>query len=235
MVDIRRLLHDVDNAVYGPGQRREWRLVSLHSSAPTITVAPIREDTEAVGVIALGLRLVTEGTDQPPHRFTEPVLEDLKRMKGLYRGKDRAESITVLMDGQEMADIRSNIDAKVNRVLSNGYHNLGSVQGELEAINVHVSLTATIWDRVSGAPVRWVFPKESLDRIKEMLGRPVLVSGDVRYFANGVPRSISDVVAIEDATPRQHGVKAEFGSIPDRRVQEVGAVEWLKQVRGEER
>lgn len=235
MADIRRLLHDVDNAIYGPGDRREWRLVSLHSSAPTVTVTPIREDAEAVGVIAVGLRLVTQGTDQPPDRFTEPVLEDLKRMKSLYRGKGRAESIAVLMDGEEMASIQSDIADKVERVLSSGYRNLGSVQGKLEAINVHMSLTATIWDRVSGAPVRWAFPRESLDRIKELLGRPVLVSGDIRYFANGMPRSISDVVAMEDATSQQHEESAGFGSIPDVRVQQLGAAEWLKEVRGEER
>ena len=229
--DIRRLLRDVDDAVYGPGRRREWRLVSLHSSAPTITVAPDRENTEAVGVVGVGLQLVTKGTDLPPDRFTEPVLKDLKRLKRLYRGKGRAESIAVLMDGEEMAAIRSDIAEKVDLVLSSGYHTLGSVQGKLDAINLHVSRTATIWDRVSGSPVRWTFPSEALDQVKDLLGRPVLVAGNIRYFANGAPRSISNVVAFEEETPAEHDVKARFGSIPDRRVQELGVTEWLQSIR----
>ena len=36
--DIRRLLRDVDYAIYGSKTRQEWRVVSLKSSAPTITI-----------------------------------------------------------------------------------------------------------------------------------------------------------------------------------------------------
>ena len=127
---IRRLLRDLDDSIYGQTDRQDWRLVSIHSSAPTITVAPARDDTQAVGALAEGLQAVTEGTDQPPPGFTEPLLEHLKNMKKLYQGKGRAESIAVLMDGKEMANIRSDIAEKALRILSVGHHNLGGAPGQ---------------------------------------------------------------------------------------------------------
>ena len=230
--DIKRLLRDIDYALYRRKPDAEWIVHSIRSSAPTITLTPDRVDKQAVGVIGEGLRMVTEGTDQPPQHFTEPVFEDLKKMRRLFRGRGKAQSMSVLMDDEKTATIREDIAQLADRILSSGYHNLSSLQGKLEAINVHRSPTATIWDRLSGAPVRWAFPREEMDRVKALLGKPVLVTGDIRYFSNGAPRSISDVIAIEDATLGQPLEKAGFGSIPDRQVQEMGAAEWLNIVRG---
>ena len=233
--DIKRLISHVDYAIYRRRPRRGWLVHSLKSSAPTITLTPEREDRQAVGIISDGLRTVTEGTDQPPPYFTEPVLEDLKKMRRLFRGRDGAQSVSVLVDDEKTATIRKNIDRQAERILAAGYHNLGSLEGRLDAINVHQQPTATIWDRVSGAPVRWTFPREDTEGVKALLEKRVLVTGHVHYFSNGIPRRISDVVAFEDATPPRYAERAGFGSIPDERVQELGAAEWLKIVRAVER
>ena len=232
--DIKRLIRHVDYAIYGRTPRESWMVQSLKSSAPTITLTPKREDRRAVAIIGDGLRLVTGGTDHPPPHFTEPAFQDLKKMRRLFRGHDRAKSVSVLVDDQKTATIRENIDKQADRILAAGYHNLGSLEGRLDAIDVHRQPTATIWDRVSGAPVRWTFRREETERVKELLEKRVLVIGDIRYFSNGIPRRISDVVTFEDATPTPYAERAGFGSIPDERVRELGAAEWLKIVRGTE-
>lgn len=233
--DIQRLLRHVDYAIYGRTSRPGWAVHGLRSSAPTLTLTPRREDRQAVGVVGEGLRIVTGGTDQPPQHFTEPVLEDLKKMRRLFRGEDRARSMSVLVNDENTATIGDDIAEKVDRVLAAGYHNLGSLQGKLDAINVHRIPTATIWDRVSGAPVRCRFPREETERVKEFLEQLVTVTGDVHYFSNGTPRSVSDVVEIEGlVTADQYPVKAAFCTIPDSRVREIGVTEWLAQVRGAE-
>ena len=140
----------------------------------------------------------------------------------------------MLVDDVETATIRENIDRQADRILAAGYHNLGSLEGRLEAINVHRQPTATVWDRVSGAPVRWTFRGEETEAVKALLEKRVLVTGHVHYFSNGIPRRVSDVIAFKDATPPPYQEKAGFGSIPDERVQELGAAEWLKAVRGVE-
>ncbi len=231
--DIKRLLRDVDHSMYGRKPGNEWIVRSIRSSAPTITLTPKREDTQAVLVIGEGLRLVTAGTDQPPPHFTEPVFEDLKRMKRLFNGPSKAHSLSVLIDEEQTAIITEDIAQQAERILASGYRNLGSLQGRLEAISAHNSLTATIWDRVSGAPVRWSFPRDELERVKALFEKRVLISGEIRYFSNGAPRSIVDVVYVEDLTNVHHSARAGFGSIPDQSVQELGPAEWLQLVRGE--
>ena len=148
--EINRLLRDVDYAVNGPKHQHQWMVRSLKSSAPSITVEPDSGVSPSVEVIAEGLRTVTLGTDQPPRYFTERVLEDLTKMKRLFGGKSRAKSIDVFVDGQQVATISRDISAKAGRILSAGYYNIGSLQGTLEAINVHRSPNVTVWERVSG-------------------------------------------------------------------------------------
>ena len=158
---------------------------------------------------------------------------DLKKMRRLFGGRSRARSIAVFVDGQQTATIRRGISEQVDRILAAGYRNLGSLQGTLEVINVHGAPGVTIWDRVSGSPVRCSIPNnaEWIERVKGLLQKRVSVTGDIRYFVNGTPRSISGVTRIEDATPDPTLPRAEFGSIPDRQVLEVGAAEWLNSVR----
>ena len=231
--DIKRVLRHVDYAMYGRISRRqqEWAVHSIRSSAPTITLVPRREDRRAVGIVAEGLRILTEGTDQPPPHFTEPVLEGVKGMSRLFRGRSCARALNVLVDDEHVASIGQDIAEQTDRVLSAGHRNLGSLQGRLEAINVHNSPTATIWDGVSDAPVRWTFPRADTDGIKSLLEKLVLVTGDIRYFSNGMPRSISNVTAFEEVSAVQYSEKAGFGSIPDGEVQAIGAVQWLMSVR----
>ena len=232
--DIGRLLREVDRGVYGPKSRNQWIVRSLKSSAPTITVEPDLNGREAAEAVGVGLRNLMTGVDHPPQYFTEQVLLNLQKMKRLFGGQSGATSITVWMNGQQTASIERDISQRVSRILNAGYHNFGSLEGTLEAINVHGMVTATIWDRVSRSPVRCSMPKyrEWITRIKDLLEKRVTVTGDIHYFVNGIPRFISNVTDIQDATPDPSWPRAEFGSIPDMLVREVGAAEWLKAVRG---
>ena len=229
--DIRLLLRDVDHSIYGQRVSAEWRISSIRSSAPTVTLSPARADTSAVEIVGEGIRLITSGTDHPPSHFTEPAVEKLRKMRRLFRGRDRADSISVFVNDDRVASIESDIARKADRILTGGYHSLGSLQGRLEAINIHNSHTATIWERASRDPVRWKFTREETERVKGLLDRSVLISGRNFYFTNGAPRSVSDVVHIEDITDLRYSARAGFGSIPDKRVREMGASEWLKSVR----
>lgn len=107
--DISRLLGDVDYAIYKDRSKRRWVIRRLQASSPTVTVQPILGGREAIEAIAAGIRTVTLGTDQPPQYFTEQALQDLKRMRRLFRGQDRARSIAVSVNNTETATIRQDI------------------------------------------------------------------------------------------------------------------------------
>ncbi len=232
---INRLLRDVDYAINGAKSPRNWVIRKLQSSAPSITVQPdihIGHQRQAVKAIGDGLRAVTDGTDYPPQYFTEQALLNLGKMRRLFRGRNKASSIIVLSDGEQMATIRRDISQKTDRILKAGYRNIGSLEGTLEAINVHRSPTVTIWDRTTRTPVRCSIPRggDWLSRVRAFLEKRVLVTGDISYFANGTPRSITNIIDLEDATPDPNLPKAEFGSIPDARAADDPAT-FLESVR----
>ena len=233
--DIRRLLRGVDYAIHGRSHRPRWDVRSLRSSSPTIAVRPSAVNgslPNAVREISAGLQMVTAGIDYPPPHFTEKTLLDLKEMRRLFRGSEMAQSIAVFEDGEQVASIGSDIAVQADRILGAGYHNLGAIEGWLEVINVHRTRKVTIWDRVYRAPVRCVIPggEEWLSCAKDLLGKRVLIAGNIHYFANGVPRSVDQVTAIEDASPDPRWPKAEYGSIPDARASENPAA-YLQSVR----
>ena len=232
--DIDRLIRDVDYVITREKGTRRWIISELHSSNPTITISPLLEEPATVEAIINGVQEITAGTVEPPTHFTEQVLEDLKRMRRLFRGRDRARRLVLSSMGKETV-VESDIDEKTNRILKEGYWNLGSLEGSLEALNLHGQPTFTIWERVSKAPVRCYFPKESTwtERVKNHLEKPVLVIGRVNYFRNGSPRSVTNIENIEDMTPSGDLPKATFGSIPNIEVAK-DPVAFLQKVRGED-
>ena len=231
--DINRLLLDANYAIRRERSARHWIVSGLHSSSPTITIDSLLGDQEAIAAIGDGIKVITEGTDIPPSFFTEQELDDLKRMRKLFRGRDRARSITVSVNDDEVAEIRDDISEKVDMIFTSGFSNLGSLMGSLEAINLHRTPTFTIWERVSGAPVRCSFPNESFwkERVRGLLENTVTVRGRISYFANGIPRRVGDVTELVEASPTAGLARAEFGSIPDRDAAR-DPVGFLKVVRG---
>ena len=235
--DIVRLLRRIDDAIHGPRHQHKWVVRELRSSAPTITVEenPLN-GVRSAEVIVQGLRTLTCGTDEPPQHFTVPVLENLAKMKRLFTGTGiRAKSIDVMVSGDLVATIEKDIAEKVKRVVSSGYRGIGSLEGMLEAIDIHNAPVVTIWERVFRTPVRCHIPKERewTELAVSLLGKRVTVTGEVRYFSNGKPRTIRDVVRIKDATPNSHLPRAEYGSIPDEEAVH-DPVEFLNSIRGYE-
>jgi hypothetical protein len=216
--DIRKLVRDVDYAVTRQHKGRRWIISRLHSTLPTMTIKSVVNGADTVEAIATGLRIVATGISvEPPPHFSGDALDDLISMRRLFKGRDRAQRIICSSDGTEVASIDKGTAPKVERILRGTYTVLGSLEGTLDAINVHGPGTFTIWDRLSGHPVRCTFPKEPswVQRVKDLLQTRVLVSGEVAYFSNGAPRSITHVREIRDMTPDPSLPRAGFGSIPD--------------------
>ena len=232
MEHISRLIRDVDFAMTRERAVRKWVIVEMHSSHPTITVRPVIGDDEVPQTIVTGLMLVESGTVEPPPHFTEQVLDDLRRWRTLFKGRDRAKSLTCSLNSHS-ALLGEDIGRKAERILKGGYWNLGSVEGTLEAVNLHGNPSFTVWDRLSRGPVRCYFlnEQEKKDRVKALLEKRVLVSGQVNYFINGVPKSITHIESVDEASHDPGLPMAGFGSIPwDEAVKD--SVEFLAKARG---
>jgi len=216
IAQIRRIVADVDYAVTREKVGRQWVVRDIHSSETQITIHPLLDTQGVVDVIAQGLRIVTsDDSYEPPPFFPIDTLDRLRKTKGLFQGRrERLRRIHCRADTTPVAIIDSSIGTKVDRILSKSYNVLGSLEGQLDAISVHGSRRFTIWDRVTGAPIRCRFPHEELDRILSLLGRRVLVAGRVRYYRNGTPQSISEITEIRDRSPSENAPDVIFGSVP---------------------
>ena len=216
--DVTRLIKGIDYVVTRERPRRKWVITRLQSSAPTVTISPLVHD-RTLDVVAEGLRLLTDGESlEPPPHFTAEVLKDVKRMRRLFRGKDKAKRLSFHLNGHEVAALDDGIGEKVDRILRSTYDVVGSLEGTLEAVNLHGGAIArfTIWERLSGHPVRCEFRKDRwAAEVKAMLERTVLVSGRVRYFANGNPALMRDLRSIEDRSATTSTSESDFGSVPD--------------------
>ena len=214
---IQRFIQDVDYAVTRERSSRRWIVASLHSSAPTVALRQLLGDTGIIDVIGRGLREINSGSEGPPEFFTEDALNDLRRMKQLFTGRDRARHISVVVDHADTAIIQDETWQNAQRILTGGFQNLGSLEGNLDVINLHAGANFTMWDRVSRFPVRCHFPRseEWIDKVKGLLQRRVIVTGEIRYFRNGIPRAITNLVSVEGASLDPTLPIAEFGSIPN--------------------
>ena len=236
--DMKRVLQHVDETMFGPRSRHTWSVNRLSSSAPTITIEADPSATEVPEVIVDGFRAVNLGISEPPPYFSEPVLERLTELRRLFSASNGLESLALSVgtpnhEESSITVVDRDIVDKAKRILAADYHNLGSIEGTLEIINAHAP-SVTVWERVSGAPVRCALPTGSdwIDLAKTLLTRNVLVAGDIRYFTNGIPRSISAVEVIEDAPKATGPMKATFGSLPDPEIARLGSAAWLKKIRG---
>ena len=232
--DVRKLVIEVDYAVNRQRSGKRWAVTGLHSSAPAITIAPaIAGLDEPVRAIIAGIAEIAQGTDCPPQYFNEEVLRRLKKMRRHFEGPDRARRISVFADGDKRATIAGDIDRKVGKILESCYWSYGSLEGYLEAANFHGKPNFIIWERVSRTPVRCFLPNDQAEKdlVKSLLEKRVLVSGKIRYFSNGYPRSISEIRDIVDNTPDPTLPKAYFGCIPDAEAAKDPA-KFLRKIRG---
>jgi hypothetical protein len=228
---IQRMLTEVDYAVTRKTAGR-WTVKKLQSSAPTITLQAPPKSIPAVPIFKAGIRelATNKRLTAPPASFTEKALRDLADTRHLFAGRQGMRELEIESGGEEVATVQPDTIDRVQSILLGGYYMLGSIEGSLERINWHGRHNFTVWDRVSGAPVTVSFSEAQEGLVLAHAKERVLVSGRIRYFANGVPRSITE---LDDITPLPYDFPKElaaFGSIPDL-TDGVDSVEFVKALR----
>lgn len=232
VANVQRVIRHVDYALTRNKKGTVWIVESLRSSTPTITIRPMLDHSGVVDAFADGIRVLTaeEAPQAPPDGWTEDALDDLRKMKRLFTRQNYMRRMDVAIDGATVATVRDDIQYQVDRVLRGGYSLLGSLEGTLEAVNLHRRAIFTIWERVTGKPVPVSFPLEMKENVRQCLDRRVLAAGQINYYRNGMPQSITKLRALQDMTPTSEGPVAGFGSIPDL-TGGVDAVEYLRRMR----
>lgn len=147
-----------------------------------------------------GIRFITEADREgPPEYFSEQELEDLLRIQKTFRrGVNRLD---LSSEKRPKASITPETTEKVKQILGRQVKSLGSLEGVMEAIDVHLQPRFTIWERLSGQAVRCYFDPAETERVKGLLRERVRVTGLISYFPDGRPRSVSQLETVEAIRP----------------------------------
>ena len=104
-----------------------------------------------VDALVRGIQRITESElTAPPPFFSMRELEDLQNMRRLF-GDHGLARLEIGSGNGLSTKITSQIDEQVKRITTGGYAALGSLEGQLEAINVRRTPQITIWESISGS------------------------------------------------------------------------------------
>lgn len=233
---ISALIYHVQYVVNRGLKPRPWVVEKLSSSAPTITIRPSTAmDAPAVPTFIQALQIISLGdeTRTLPPAFDEDALTGLRTIGQGLAKRGGLTGIAFSANGgspAESARIDARIKQRVESVLHAGYWEMGAIEGRMDAVQAHRGRSFTVWDDVTGVPVRCPFPDGPFwrERVRNAFTSRVIVSGRVRYFGSGMPRSV-EVSDLTELGHDPHAPKGSFGSLPHI-IGDQDSVEYLREL-----
>jgi hypothetical protein len=191
LANALEMLRSVSDELAPQGVQVRWEVVAASLRSPlTLTFEPSlrngkvkqgkRISHKIVSTCVRGVRNLEQGTPPPPYFTEDAILATQKLVKVAQQdgGKvtlaaGRAEKVT------PTDRIFEHISAAVEKTRT--YLDYGTLEGRLEEISVHGGARIAIWETLTNYKIDCDIPNEALDRIKDLLGKRVAVSGRIRY------------------------------------------------------
>jgi hypothetical protein len=163
--------------------------------------------TTIVDAVASGVVNLERAPDRPQY-FTDQALDQAARLVAL---RQDVGSLGV-MNGKVGSSITDTFRQHVDSLLGIQYYEEGSIEGTLEAVNVHDRSRFSVYDVLTRRPIKCNFgDRISIDQIAGALKKRVMIFGRIAYRANGVPISVTaDELAgfpVDDELPRAADVR----------------------------
>jgi hypothetical protein len=210
---LRAVAREVTNR---DGNPIRWQFVDASTNGVVrfrVTPEQIAKDlppnapTTIVDAIASGVAELEQAPDRPPY-FSDQALDQAARLVAL---RQEVGSLGV-RNGKVGSLITDTFRQHVDSLLGVHYYEDGSIEGRLEAVNVHDRSRFSVYDVLTRRPIKCNFgDRISIDQIAGALKKRVMVSGRIAYRANGVPISVTaDELAVfpaDDQLPRAADVR----------------------------
>jgi hypothetical protein len=176
-----------------------------------------------------GLGEIREG--RAPAQFDRPMLEKIREISSSVR-KRRARSQIEYKD--KVVEINHIFERRIVAILEQTEEMFGSVEGKLEALNLHNKHNVFAVYPIAGAKkVNCHFDEEKREVVKAAIDKFVIVTGMAQYqYRDRFPYKIEvrDIEAIDgvgDAVPRMEELR---GIAPDA-TGDLDSVEFVRQIR----
>lgn len=193
-------LRDLDSAITGdPMGTVYWQIEHLSKGSPAVIafqgqsrlaqrdyISEI-EDECIEGVNAINLM------GERHRNYSDAAINKVLRLARLHttrNPRDRVDEIIIGTDDRKVEVGKITIE-RIDELRSARYYSQGSVVGNLDSITVHLGNEFRVWEELLGRPVTCRFTKEKLEEVKKVLGKRVLVFGQVQANDKGQPTSIN--------------------------------------------
>ena len=188
------ILRDLDSGI--TMRRRptlRWAIANMHIGSPAVmTLRALPPSTgkdvsqDVVNRYVEGLELLERG-ERLPAFFSEDALNAAKRLGNLTRGNER---VVVVRTGLRSVKISQRISVNIDEMVNRTYVSDGSVEGIMEMVTLHENTYFRVYDSVQGWGVPCYFRQESLDEVRDALGKRVSITGRLRGDRRGKPESM---------------------------------------------
>lgn len=113
-----------------------------------------------------------------PAGFDDQALRQLRTLATLA---PRGLGGVVVRRGEERTELTPRTVHNIDRLRSSGYTMTGSIEGRLDAVNVHKELRCTVYRALDNKAIRVEFDEEMFDTVRAHLGKRVIATGTIYY------------------------------------------------------
>jgi len=189
------ILQDLDVAIsHEPQGSLEWVVTKLSTGSLSVTIESRSRliarnfGPDAAEAFVVGLeKIEMEGTS-PPY-LSEYGIKRVRSLAGLI-GRDGVAGIQVT-DLERTAEISRLALDNIREITKVRDSAIGSVEGTIETLSIHGRPKFVLYESRTRKAVTCQFTREDwFERIKEVMGKRVMVAGLVRYNMKGEPLRI---------------------------------------------
>jgi hypothetical protein len=233
------MLRDIDAGVSGVQKGSlNWAITNLSTGSLAIQAEPTPRDArkrnyapDVMHQSVRGLTILERDGLTPPY-LTDSGMNNARSFVKLI-GRDGVTGYRIANTSESIV-LTASASANIEQLLPTRYTTIGSVEGRLEAINLHGRKPRLIvYHAITRKAVTCNFDASDIEAAKSALGKRVVVAGDVEYNAKHEPlrirgSSISEM-PLDSDLPNVASMK---GRIPDL----TGAIsteEYIRSIRGE--
>ncbi len=193
--DILRALGPAVSAEEGSGL--EWAVVSTYTGSLHIEIASLHieiacMDNPVVGAAVAqtfiqGMEIIDRSAERPP-LFSDYVLDKAKHLSSVA---NRADVARIMVGaGRNEVHVSQHVAANVDTLIGVRYEEIGSVEGRIEAVNIHNGYRFGIYDFLTERRVDCSFSDTMFGEVIATLGKRAIVYGLMQTDARGEPISI---------------------------------------------
>lgn len=188
------LLNDVAQSVSGKKRAIDF-LVSVKPGSIVLCVKPEATNGSATDVkqtistLKNGIDAISKRT-RPPREFSENAQRKLYELGNVASIKQEDIDHVKLKINRVTRELTPSSVSYVDDLLGTAFKAYGTVDGQLEALDLHGKLTFCVFEDISGNKVKCTFSEDIYNDVIASIRKRVSVYGLIKYKKNGALNSV---------------------------------------------